>query len=110
MNFKEHTKINVCGNISVVDIGAKVGGGGRPPCFKIGIEHPVFQLCIKIGYRIYNVLRYGIPMVRFHGLCDGKRMVGKQFFFGFCVEVSSFFFRKYFGDRYLIVKYHWLIL
>ena len=36
MNFKEHTKINDCGNISVVDIGAKVRGGGRPPCFKIG--------------------------------------------------------------------------
>ena len=31
-------------------------------------------------------------MLRFHGLCDGKMMVGKTiFFFEFCVEMSSFF-------------------
>ena len=47
-------------------------------------------------------------MVRFHGLSDGERMVRKPIFFGFCVEMSIFF-RKNFGDRYLIVKYHRLI-
>ena len=30
-------------------------------------------------------------MVRFYGLCDGKIMVRKTYFFGFCVEMSSFF-------------------
>ena len=30
-------------------------------------------------------------MVRFHGLCDGERMVRKTKFSGFCVEMSSFF-------------------
>ena len=31
-------------------------------------------------------------MVRFHGLCDGKRMVEKKGnVFGFCAEKSSFF-------------------
>ena len=31
-------------------------------------------------------------MVRFYGLCDGKKMVRKTyFFFGFCVEMSNFF-------------------
>ena len=47
-------------------------------------------------------------MVRFYGLCDGKIMVRKTIFFGFCVEMSSFF-RKNFGARYLIVKYQRLI-
>ena len=30
-------------------------------------------------------------MVKFHGLCDDKRMVRKRNFFGFCVEMSNFF-------------------
>ena len=47
-------------------------------------------------------------MVRFYGLCDGKIMVRKTSFFGFCVEMSIFF-RKNLGARYLTVKYHWLI-
>ena len=29
-------------------------------------------------------------MVRFYGLCDGKIMVRKTFFFGYCGEMSSF--------------------
>ena len=29
-------------------------------------------------------------MVKFHGLCDGKVMVKKRTFFGFCVEMSFF--------------------
>ena len=47
-------------------------------------------------------------MVRFYGLCDGKIMVRKTNFFSFCVEMSNFFC-KFFGGRYLIIKYHWLI-
>ena len=47
-------------------------------------------------------------MVRFHGLCDGRRMVRKKIFFGFCAEMSSFY-RKTFGAQYLIVKYQTLI-
>ena len=42
-------------------------------------------------------------MVRFYGLCDGKKNVGE-----FCVEMSSFL-RKNFGARYLIINYHRLI-
>ena len=41
-------------------------------------------------------------MIRFQ--CDGKIMVRKTNFFGFCVEMSSFF-RKKFGARYLIVNH-----
>ena len=44
------------------------------------------MLCIKIGNRVYKVLRKGTPMVRFQ--CDGKRK--KNNFFGFCVEMSNF--------------------
>ena len=29
-------------------------------------------------------------LVRFHGLCDGKRKVRKKVLLGFCVERSSF--------------------
>ena len=47
-------------------------------------------------------------MVRFHGLCDGKIMVRKKIFFRFCNEMSTIF-RKNFGARYLIFKYHRLI-
>ena len=62
-----------------------------PYVLRWGTEHPVFQLCINIGYIVYNVLGYGIPMVRFYGLCDGKIMVRKTIFSGFCVEMSKFF-------------------
>ena len=44
-------------------------------------------------------------MVRFQ--CDGERKKN-DFFFGFCVEMSSFL-RKIFGARYLSVKYQRLI-
>ena len=30
-------------------------------------------------------------MVGFYGLCDGKIMVRKRSFFGFCAEMSNFF-------------------
>ena len=40
-------------------------------------------------------------MVRFYGLCDGKIMVQKRIFFGFCVEMFIFF-AKFLGARYLI--------
>ena len=43
--------------------------------------------CINIGNRFPNVLRYG--MVKFQ--CDTKKIVRKTEFFGFCVEMSSFF-------------------
>ena len=77
------------------------GGAWRTPCIKIRYFRSA-MLCIKIGYRVYNVLRLrecikGIPMVRFQ--CDGERKKN-VFFFGFCVEM--FFFRKIFGARYLI--------
>ena len=38
-------------------------------------------------------------MVRFHGLCDGKRMVRKTIVFAFCMKMSIFF-----GARYLMIK------
>ena len=37
-------------------------------------------------------------MVRFHGLCDGKRMVRKTIIFAFCMKMSSFFWRALFND------------
>ena len=37
------------------------------------------SLCNKIGSGIYNVLRQGIPMVRFQ--YDGKRKKNEDFFF-----------------------------
>ena len=50
----------------------------------------IFALCINKGSRVYNVLRKETPMVRFQ--CDGKILVRKtKSFFGFCVEVSSYF-------------------
>ena len=47
-------------------------------------------------------------MLSFYGLCDGKIMVRKTIFLGFCVEITSFF-RKNIGARYLTLKYHCLI-
>ena len=35
-------------------------------------------------------------------VCDGKRMLRKTKFFGFCVQISSFFLQK-FWSRYLII-------
>ena len=35
-----------------------------------------------------------MPMVKFHGLCDGKRNVKKSNFFGFCEEMSCLFSTK----------------
>ena len=54
---------------------------GRPHVLRyvIGFQFPM--LSINIGYRVYNVLGYGIPMVRFHGFCDGKIMVRKTICF-----------------------------
>ena len=47
---------------SVVDVGAEVGGGGGgvhggPHVLRYVIDFRSAMLCIKIGYRVYNVLR-----------------------------------------------------
>ena len=57
--------------------------------------------CINIGNRFPNVLRYG--MVKFQ--CDTKKIVRKTEFFGFCVEMSSFF-RHNLGMRYVFFEYY----
>ena len=62
---------------------------GDPHVLIWEIDHPVSQLCFNLGYRVYKILRKGIPMVRFYGLCDGKIRARKGF--GFCVEKSSFY-------------------
>ena len=80
-----------------------MGGGGPadPHVLKLGIEHPVCKLCVKIRNRFHHVIRYGKELVRFRGLCDGKRMVRKGVcFYILCGNVH--FFRKNFGARYLI--------
>ena len=41
-------------------------------------------------------------MVRFQ--CEGKRVVRKTVFFGFCVKMSSFF-AKNLGMRYVILSF-----
>ena len=43
----------------VVDVGAEVGGGvhGGPHVIRYVIDFRSAMLCIKIGYRVYNVLR-----------------------------------------------------
>ena len=46
------------------------------------------SLCNKIGSRIYNVFRQGIPMVGFQ--YDGKRKKNEDFLV-FFVELSNFF-------------------
>ena len=47
-------------------------------------------------------------MVRFYGLCDGKIMVRKTYFF-LVLEWKCLVFRKKFGAFYLICKYQSLI-
>ena len=37
--------------------------------------------------------------------CDGKKMVRKTEFFGFCLEMPSFFY-KVFCTRYVIGEYY----
>ena len=61
------------------------------------------MLCIKMGNRAYSLLRSGIELVRFCGLCDSNKIVRKKIFFGFYVEISSFFSQK-FRARSLIGK------
>ena len=46
------------------------------------------------------VLRYGKKLVRFHDLCDAKRMVKKRIFF--FLGRKCLVFCKNFGRRYLI--------
>ena len=44
----------------VVDVGGDQGGGGehgRPHVLRHVIDFRSSMLCIKIGYRVYNVLR-----------------------------------------------------
>ena len=76
----------------VVDVEANlVEGHGRPHVFSYFIDFRSSMLCINIGYRVFLVLGLEVPMLRFHGLCDGKIMVKKNyFFFEFCVEISKF--------------------
>ena len=50
---------------------------GGPYVLRYVIDFGSASLSIKSGYKVYNVLRKGIPMVRFHGLCDGKIMKNK---------------------------------
>ena len=60
---------------------------------------------LTLGIESKNLLGYGIPMVRFHGLCDGKIMVRKTVFFWIlCGNV--YFFSKNFSARYLTVKFY----
>ena len=47
------------------------------------------------------LLRLGIPIVKFYGLCDGKIMVRKTIFLWF-LSGNVWFFRKNLGGRYLI--------
>ena len=58
------------------------GGGvhGRPHVLRYVIDFRSTMLCIKIGYRVYKLLRWGIPIVRFYGWSDGKIMVRKTGF------------------------------
>ena len=66
------------------------------------------SLCNKIGSGIYNVLRQGIPMVRFQ--YDGKRKKNEDFFF-FFVEMSNFFAKISARDIYwrkLIFNYKYI--
>ena len=47
-------------NLLVVDVGGDQGGGGEcmeDPCIKIRYRFRSSMLCIKIGYRVYNVFR-----------------------------------------------------
>ena len=51
-------------------------------------------------------------MVRFHALCDGKIMVRKTIFFGFCVEMFIFsqnFWRALSNWEQLIVNYVYIV-
>ena len=50
---------------------------GRTHVLRYVIDFESAMLSIKIGYRVYNILRWGIPMVRIYGLCDGKIMERK---------------------------------
>ena len=49
-----------------------------PHVLRYVIDFQSAMLCINIGYRFHNVLRKGMEMARFHGLCDGKRMIRKR--------------------------------
>ena len=77
-----------------------MGGGGvngGPHVLRYVIDFRSAMQCIKIGYRLYKVLRWGISMVSFHGLCDGKIMVRKTKNFWFlCENVFIYFDLKNF--------------
>ena len=45
------------------------------------LEYVIDLRSAMIGNRVYNVLREGIPIVRFHGWCDGKLILRKTKFF-----------------------------
>ena len=55
--FRIDCSLPLSSRVAEVEADQGVGGGGRPPCLRYGIEHPVSQLCFNIRYRVYNVLR-----------------------------------------------------